>query len=148
MKVVLLKHVPKMGEQGDIKNVADGYARNFLIPNGFAIAATQNAVTEITKQKETRAKQSELNLEKAQKLAESLADYEITLHTKAHEGGALYAGINAKIISEALAKESFIVDQKYIKLPEAIRTTGEHTVLIALDHGLETNIKLIVEPLA
>ncbi len=137
-----------MGEQGDVKNVADGYARNFLIPNGFAVVATQNAIAEITKQKEARTKQSELNLEKAQKLAESLAEYEITIRAKAHEGGALYAGIAAKTISETLAKENFVVDQKYIKLPEAIRTTGEHAVLIALDHGLEANIKLIVEPLA
>ncbi|OHA51909.1 MAG: 50S ribosomal protein L9 [Candidatus Terrybacteria bacterium RIFCSPLOWO2_01_FULL_40_23] len=147
MKVILLKQVNNLGEQWDIKSVADGYARNFLIPKGFAVLATSDAVAEANKRKEALSKLAEQDLSKVQELASALADYEVIIPAKANESGTLYAGITSKIISEALAVQGFKVPSRQIKLEKTLDAVGEYTVLLSFDHGLEANIKVIVEEL-
>ena len=147
MKVILLKQVNNLGEQWEIKSVADGYARNFLIPQGFAILATDDAVTEANKRKEELSKVAEQDLSKVQELASALADYEVIIPVKANENGTLYAGITAKIISESLAAQGFKVPARQIKLEKPIDAVGEYAILLSFDHGLEANIKVIVEEL-
>ncbi len=147
MKIILLKNLDNLGNQWDVKNVADGYARNFLIPQGLAILATVDAVAEASKKKEEVSKTAEQDLSLVQELASSLAEYEIVMPAKTNETGTLYAGITSKLISEALAAQGFKVPSKQIKLEEPITSTGEYQILLAFDHGLEATIKVIVEEL-
>jgi len=141
-----MKNLENVGEQWDVKNVADGYAMNFLIPRGLAIPATLKTIAEANRKKGELIKSAEADLAKVQQLAASLGDYEITIPVKASAEGTLYAGITAKIISDALLKQGFHVPVKYVKLVENIHSLGEYQILLAFDHGLEATIKVIVEP--
>jgi len=143
MKVILLKNVPNLGEEGDIKEVALGYARNFLIPKGLVIEATSQAVAEVVAKKEKEAKVAEADLAQTQKLAHDLEGQIVEVAAKAAEQGSLYATISAVKIASALKEKGFEVRKDQIKAGH-IKEIGEHEVTINLDHGLESRITLII----
>ena len=144
MKVILLQDVENLGKKGDIKNVANGYARNFLFPRKLAKLATKEAIEELEKQKELEAKKAEEELKKIQELVSQVDGLEFDLIVKADENGKLYGSINEIEISKILKSKGFEIKKKQIKIPQPIKELGEFPVTILFDHGLEAEIKLIV----
>jgi len=144
MKVIFLKDVEKVGKKFDVKEVADGYARNFLFPKGLAKPATEAALKELETEKATAEFAAELDLKKTEEMVASLDGQEIELQTKIGDDGKLYGSITPAKISKVLEVKGFDVKKKQIKLAEPIKETGEHEVTLELDHGLEAKIKVIV----
>lgn len=145
MKVILTKDAQNLGNAGDIKNVADGYARNFLIPGGYAVIATKDTIKRSEKMKFEKEKQAEEGLKIAEELSGKLEGVSIIIKAKADESGKLYAAIKAEEISEGIACKGFNIDKSKIIIKEPIKETGEHEVMVNLDHGLEVRISVVVE---
>lgn len=144
MEVILLQNVDGIGRQGDVKEVSDGYARNFLLPKKLAAMATESSLkkAEVLKKKQIESEQADL--EKIQQFAESLQGREVVIQAK-EKDGKLFGSINAKAIAKELLKANLKIDDKSIILPESIKELGEYGVKISFDHGIEAAIKVIVE---
>lgn len=146
MKVILLQDVKKLGKKWEVKNVSDGYARNFLFPKKLAKIASEEALREL---KEMINQQEEVATEELQELEDTVASidgYELELQEKADESGKLYASIKKDKIAKALKSKGYKVKKDSIKLNDPIKETGEHDVSLEFDHGLEAEIKVIIEP--
>jgi large subunit ribosomal protein L9 len=144
MRVILLQDVEKLGKKYDIKEVADGYARNFLIPKGLAKPATEEALKWLETQKEIEAKKAEEDLKKVQEIASAVDDQEIIIPVKVGEEGQLFESITAQKISEKLKELGFDIKKTQIALLEPIKELGEFPVKIKFEHNLEAEIKVIV----
>ena len=144
MKIVLKKEVKGLGGPGDIKEVANGFAQNFLIPNGLAVPATENAINEAEKIATEQEEANQQELEVAQKNAGELDGKEITLKEKAKDG-KLFGSISAETIAKKLSEENIKINKNNIDLSDPIKELGEHQVKIKLDHGLEAELKVVVE---
>ena len=145
MKVVLLKDVEKLGREGEIKEVAEGYARNFLIPQNFVKPATDQAIQEVELRKEKKTKSDQMELTEVQKIAEQLDGRELFIKVK-EKDGTLFGSVNEKTMSKTFADEGLKIDPKKVKLEEPIKDVGDYDVKLELDHGLEANIKVILVP--
>ncbi|MDD4897287.1 MAG: 50S ribosomal protein L9 [Bacilli bacterium] len=144
MKVILIEDVNGLGKKYEVKNVADGYARNFLIPNNLAKIATENALLWLEAQKEIMEKKTEDDLAKAQKVASKIDGMEIAIPVKLGEKGQLFEKITAVKIAEKLKEEGIEVEKKQIKLENPIEELGEYSVKIKLEHNLEPEVKVVV----
>jgi len=146
MKIILLQEVKSLGKKGDIKEVSDGYARNFLLPKKLAAFATPEAIkkAEIDKIKQAQTKQDEL--EKYRQLAEKLKNLEITIAAK-EKDGKLFGSVSAKEIAKELKNKNFDITEKSIKIDEAIKKIGNYKIKIELDHQIAVEIKIKVEGL-
>ena len=144
MKVIILKETGGLGKVGEVKEVANGYARNFLIPKGIAKPATENAEKEIEILKEALAKKSEEELKLAEELAEKLEGLSIEISAKADEGGKLFGAISQSDIAKALKEKGFKIEKNKINISEPIKEIGEYEVMISLDHGLEARVEIVV----
>jgi large subunit ribosomal protein L9 len=145
MKVVLLKDVEKLGREGEIKEVAEGYARNFLIPQNFVKPATDQAIQEVELKKEKKTKSDQMELAEAQKIAEQLDGRELYIKVK-EKDGTLFGSVNEKTIAKSFADEGLKIQPGNIKLADPIKEVGDYDVKLELDHGLEANIKVILVP--
>lgn len=145
MKVILLKEMPKLGKAGEVRQVADGYARNFLIPFGYAEAASESSL------KGLASKQAEISARIAreqsqfQKLAEKLAQTPLGFTLKVGEKGRAFGSITAHDIADELNRQGAAVEKGWIELEQGIKTTGEHTVAIRFPNQAEAKINIIVE---
>jgi large subunit ribosomal protein L9 len=144
MKVILLQDIKNIGKKGDIQNVSDGYARNFLLPRKLAEAATDTGIQKVATAKKQEAQIQQADLEKTEALAEQLEGREIVIQAK-EKDGKLFGSINAKTIAKELKKENLEVSEKSLILPEPIKEIGEYDVKIELPHGIEASIMVIVE---
>jgi len=144
MKVILTKTIDKLGKKLDVKDVADGYARNFLFPRGLAKPATAGALKELETERAVAETAAELDLAQTEELVASLDGQEIETQAKASEEGKLYGAITAAKISKLLQDKGFNIKKHQIKSSEHIKETGEHEVTLEFAHGLEAKIKLIV----
>ena len=144
MKVILIEDVNGLGKKYEVKNVADGYARNFLIPNNLVKIATENALLWLEAQKEIMEKKTEDDLAKAQKVASKIDGMEIAIPVKLGEKGQLFEKITAVKIAEKLKEEGIEVEKKQIKLENPIEELGEYSVKIKLEHNLEPEVKVVV----
>jgi len=144
MKVIILKETEGLGKVGDIKEVADGYARNFLIPKGIAKPATKSAEKEIEILKEAQAKKSEEELKIAEELAENLEGMSVEISAKADESGKLFGAVSQENIAAALEKKGFKINKNKISIAEPIKEIGEYEAMINLDHGLEARVEVVV----
>jgi len=143
MKVILLKNVPALGEKSEIKEVASGYARNFLFPKGLAKEATPEAIKEVQAQKEKEARLAEMDLAEAEKLAQNLEGQVVEVSAKANEQGTLFATISTVKIITALKAKGFEIKKEQIEAGH-IKEIGEHEIKVDLSHGLEARITLII----
>jgi large subunit ribosomal protein L9 len=144
MQVILLEDIEKLGKKFDIKEVADGYALNFLIPKGMVKKATKETLKWLKVQKENLAKKSEDELKKTQDFASSIDGQEIMLPVKIGEEGQLFESITSQKIAEKLKELGFEVKKTQIDLVEPIKEMGEFPVKIKFEHNLEAEIKLII----
>lgn len=145
MKVVFLKDVAGSGKKGQIKDVADGYARNFLLKQGLAKSASNSVLEEIAFKNTKQAKKEVSSLKQEQKAAAKLDGYEIEITEKTNADGRLYASLSAAKIAESIKKALKItIDPKQIQLENPIKEVGEHDVSASFSHGLEAEFKVIV----
>lgn len=144
MKVILLKDVAKLGKKNDIKDVADGYGRNYLIKNGLAQLATDNAVVQLSEKNQAKVAKAEAELGKYQELAAKLDEQEIRIGAKASKTGKLYGAITEAKIAAELQKMGFDIQKSDIKIGNAIKEVGEHELNLQLPHGLDTKIKITI----
>jgi large subunit ribosomal protein L9 len=144
MKVLLIKDVYKLGHSGDVKKVADGFGRNYLIPQGLAVLATSGALKNVDKIKAKAAvTRAALNQEMSG-IAELLNNVELAFTSKAGETGKLYGSITTQMIADAInAKLGTKIDRHQIEI-EPIRTLGEHTAIIRLTMDLNPKVKVTV----
>lgn len=144
MKVVFLQNLKGIAKIGDIKNVNDGYARNFLLPKNFAKAATVATV----KQAETikiKAGETYNNTKKeAEEILQKLDGVVLELAEDANDEGHLYGSVGEKKIVQALKKVRFNIAEDQINLPEHIKTVGEHEVELELHPEVKTKVKILV----
>ncbi|MBA4602885.1 50S ribosomal protein L9 [Thermoactinomyces mirandus] len=133
MKIILLKDIKGTGKKGEIKEVAEGYARNYLIPRKMAVAATEGNVKALKEQKKREAKRKVQEQKEAEALARKLSDLKVVLSVKAGKGGRLFGSITSKQISQTLKKNHQLnVDKKKIQLNEPIRSLGVTKVPVKL----------------
>lgn len=144
MKVVLLQDIEDLGKKYEIKEVKNGYARNFLLPEKKARAATKEALKWLADQKEVIDKEIEEDLKKAQELASKIDGLEINISVKVGDEGQLFESINTQKISEKLKEMGFDVKKAQIKLASPIKELGESNIGISLDHNLEAEVKLTI----
>ncbi|KYH34098.1 50S ribosomal protein L9 [Clostridium tepidiprofundi DSM 19306] len=145
MKVILLKDVKGKGKKGDIINISDGYARNYLFPRKLAEEATQNSINILNKQKEKERKLKLAEIEKAQKLAESLKGKELKIIAKAGENGKLFGAITNKDIANEINKKfNLNIDKKKVVI-NTIKLLGAYDVELKLYPDVSTKVKVIVE---
>jgi large subunit ribosomal protein L9 len=131
MKVILLQDIPKIGRKYDIKNIADGYARNFLLPRRLARLASAQSEQQVAKAHERHIQESELTEELLNKNIASLKGHSVIIKEKANEKGSLFAGIGAERIAEAVRMELKLnIPPETIELAEPIKSVGEHTVAV------------------
>ncbi len=146
MKVILLKDIPKLGRKFEIKNVSDGYANNYLIPNKLAVIANKKNLAIIEKEKEVLEKKAEKELKEIQEMVAQIDGLELVMKVKINEkNGKIYGSVNNQKIYEELAKKGFEIKKEQIALNEPIKALGEYPVKIVFDHNLEAEIKVIVE---
>lgn len=144
MKVLLLKDVYKLGRAGDIKKVANGYGRNYLIPEGFAIPATENStkVAQAIAKKATE-RRAVLN-EELKSVAEVLAALELYFPVKAGETGKLYGSVSAQNIADRIKEEKGIEVDRHQLVTEPIRNIGEYMIPISLTLDLVPEIRVVI----
>jgi large subunit ribosomal protein L9 len=144
MKVLLLKDVYKLGHAGDVKKVADGYGRNFLLPQGLAVLATPGALKTIEKIREKATVERALLNKEMSGIAELLANVELQFFSKAGETGKLYGSITSQMIVDELNKLlGTTLDRHQIEI-DPIRTLGEHLATVRLTVDLNPKIKVFV----
>lgn len=144
MKVILLQDVDKLGKKGDIKQVSDGYARNFLIPKKIAVLANKSEIIKAEEQKKIDQEQAERDLIKFQKIASQIDEFDLEIKVKAGDDDKLFGAVTSSKISEELKKNNFEVEKDQIKLDEPIKEIGEYEVKIEFPHNLEAKIKVII----
>ncbi len=145
MKVLFLKDVKGTGKQGEIKEVSDGYARNFLFKQNLAKMATGGVVAELKAQEEKFKRQSGKELKDNQDLASKLDGAEIEIKVKASGSGTLYSAVNAqKIIQEIKKQLRLNVSSEQLVINEPIKEVGERKIVVKFGHGLEAEVRVIV----
>ncbi|MBI2574100.1 MAG: 50S ribosomal protein L9 [Candidatus Wildermuthbacteria bacterium] len=144
MKVILLQDVKNIGKKFEVKEVADGYARNFLFAKKLAQPATEEAMQWLEIQKEILAQKAETELKNIQDVASQLDDLEVTIAVKIGDEGQLFESVGAQKIAERLKEMGFDMKKNQIKLEEPIKELGEFQVKLSLDHNLEAEIRVIV----
>lgn len=145
MKVILTGDVPKLGKKGEVKEVAEGYARNLLFPRGLAEEATPDRLREVQRSLELKQRKDERLESENKAKALEMEKMVIKLKSPAGEGGRLFGSITTSDIAGALAEAGYEVDKKKIILPEPIKTLGQHQVVVKLYKGIKAQIKLQVD---
>jgi large subunit ribosomal protein L9 len=144
MNVILKEEVESLGKAGATLKVADGYARNFLIPRGLAIEASSKNLKALEHEKKIILQKAETRRKKAETLTEKLAGLVCTIPRRIGEQGKLFGSVTAKDIEELLLKEGIEIDRKNIILKEPIRSLGEFPVTIKLHSGITAEVKVLV----
>lgn len=144
MQIILLERVPKLGQMGEVVKVKDGYARNFLIPKGKALRATDRALAEFEKRRvDLEARNLERKRE-AQAVAVRLDGQSVTVLRQASETGQLYGSVSARDIAQAFSEAGVQLDRQQIRLDQPIKTLGLHSVTVALHPEVEVTVTVNV----
>jgi large subunit ribosomal protein L9 len=146
LKVILTKDVPKLGKSGEMKQVADGYATNFLIPQGVAVPAAGGAYRAWQHDIASREEKRQKERAEAEIAATRIASTTLTMGVKVGEGGKLYGSITAKDIADALARRGIDIDRHKIDLEEPLKTLGTYKVAIKVIAGTTSEVTVVVEP--
>jgi large subunit ribosomal protein L9 len=146
VKVILTNDVEKLGKSGELKDVAEGFARNFLIPRKLAVPAAGGAYRAWQHDIASREEKRKREREEAEIAATRIASTTLTLGVKVGEGGKLYGSIGAKDIADALARRGIEVDRHKVDLEEPLKTLGTYKVAIKVYQGLTPEVTVVVEP--
>lgn len=143
MKIILLQDIKNIGKKGEIKNVADGFAMNFILPKKLGTVATEEAIQKVEEEKATQDKLTKEEITKSQKLAQDLKGLELELRVKA-KNGKLFGSIHPKDIIQELKNKHFDISEKCIKIEEVIKKIGEYRIKIELGNKISSEIVLHV----
>lgn len=144
MKVIFLKDVKGQGKKGEIKNVSEGYAQNFLLPKGLVRLATDGNVKTLENQTAAELKRKEQEKQDAINLGKKLEELTVTLKAKSGEGGRLFGAITSKQVAEALEKVGLKIDKRKIEMQDPIRTLGVTQVPVKLHPEVKATLKVQV----
>lgn len=142
MKVILIKDVDKLGKEGDTVEVKDGFARNFLIPHGMALSATNESFKEIEKLKQQKAKLVERDKKQSLQFKEKIEAVSITITAEAKDTDEMYGSIQEAQILRALKEEGLELDKGKLSLPEPIRKLGVYNLKVKLHPEVEANLRV------
>jgi len=144
MKVILLQNVSGLGKADEVKEAADGYARNFLFPKHLAVLASAKSVADLNAHKEKVVKDNMRDLEREQTLAEKLEGLALSFKEKASASGQLFAAVGAVRVAQALVKLGHDIDKDQIQIGKPIKEAGEYEAVVKLRHGLEAKLSISV----
>lgn len=146
MRVLLLKEVKGLGKPGDVKEVAGGYASNYLFPNKLAEPATEGGVKVAQQTKEAESRKVEKKANEAKNLAAKLQGQTVVLKARSGEGDRLYGSITGHDVAEALTKSTGLaIDKRIVDLEHPIKSLGRHDVVLRFGGGLTSTVTVIVE---
>ena len=146
MKVILLQDVKALGKKGEVVNVNDGYARNFILPKKLGVEANGKNLNDLKLQKNNEAKVAQEHLDAAKKLAEELKAGKVVLPMKVGEGGRTFGSVSSKEIAEAVKEQMHLdIDKKKIQLKEQIKTLGTHIVSVKLHPEVTAELNVSVK---
>jgi large subunit ribosomal protein L9 len=146
VKVILTTDVEKIGKSGEMKVVADGFARNFLIPKKLAVPAAGGAYRAWQHDIASREEKRKREREDAEIAANRINSTTLTMGVKVGEGGKLYGSITAKDISDALGRRGIVVDRHKVELDEPLKTLGTYKVAVKVYAGMTPEVTVVVEP--
>ena len=141
MKVILRKNFDQLGKIGDLVDVKDGYARNFLLPRQVAYIATKGNIRALEEEKQQLAKKEVKELDAAKALATELENVSITIPVKVGEEDKIFGSVTSQMISDALKEKSYEIDKRKIDLAEPIKALGIYTVNVKLHNEVTANVK-------
>ena len=144
MKVLLCEDVGKLGWLGDVVEVSEGYARNYLLPQGIARVATEGNIRAIAKEKARRAEQRIHERKRLEQAAEAVEGAEAVLAAKANEQGVLFGSVTASQIAANLRAQGFGVADEVVRLPEHIKKVGTHSVMLRFAEDLTSTVSVVV----
>lgn len=144
MEIILQEEVANLGQIGDVVNVRNGYARNYLLPRGFAVEANRRNVRVLEHQKRLVAVKKERVVSQAQATSEQLSAVSLTIKARSGEEGRLFGSVTNMDIETALKEKGITVDRRKILLDEPIKQLGEHEVAVNIGGGIRANIKVEV----
>lgn len=146
MKVILTQQVKGLGGPGDVVEVSDGYAQNYLIPRGLARKATAGALKDLEQKRAAAARREAKERAEAEELAKSLSGKVIVIKAKAGEKGHLYGSITAKDVADAVLEQAGLkIDRKKIEIPEPIKELGKREIVAKVYPGVEAAFTVSVE---
>jgi large subunit ribosomal protein L9 len=147
MEVILREHIDNLGRRGDVVKVAEGYARNYLLPRKLALAVTDNNKRQIDRERKVAEAREAEEKSQAEAVAQRLAQLEIEIARRVGEHDMLYGSVTSADISQALQAKGFDVDKRKIQLPEALKTLGESTVPVRIhrDVTAQLRVKVVAE---
>ncbi|MHC4680519.1 MAG: 50S ribosomal protein L9 [Planctomycetota bacterium] len=146
MKVLLCEDIQKLGWLGDVVEVSEGYARNFLLPQGLAKPATEASIRAIAEEKAKRAELRKLEGERREEAAKAVEGAEAVLAAKANEQGHLFGSVTARQIAANLRSQGFEVADEIVRLPEHIKEVGTHAVTLQFHEGITATVNVVVVP--
>ena len=144
MKVLLCEDIDKLGWLGDVVEVADGYARNYLLPQRLATPATETNIKAIAEEKAKRAEQRKLDGKRLEVAAKAVEGAEAVVAAKANEQGHLFGSVTAREIAANLREQGFQITDKMVQLPEHIKEVGTHAVTLKFSEELTTTVNVVV----
>ena len=145
MKVILQKDILNFGEAGDIKDVADGYARNYLLPRNLVVLANESSRRALSHQEKMIKIKKIKRRKQSEKIYESIKDFQMTITAVAGSEGKLFGAVTSIDIAKKLKEQGFEIDKRRILQAEPIKQIGEYVVSVKLDDGLVAEIKVNVE---
>ena len=146
MKVILLENVKSLGKKGEIVNVNDGYARNFILPKKLGVEATGKNLNDLKLQKNNEKKVAQENLDAAKELEAELSAGKVELAIKVGEGGRTFGSVSSKEIAVAVKDQMQLdIDKKKIQLKESIKSLGTHIVTVKLHPEVSAELKVVVK---
>jgi large subunit ribosomal protein L9 len=144
MQIILQEDVEKLGTRGEVVDVADGYARNYLLPRKLALEASYGNLKALEKIRGALAKKTATERDQAQKQADLLSAVTVTLTRKSGENDQLFGSVTSGDLAEALAAQGFQIDKRSIQLAEPVKTLGEHPIDVKLVRGVTATFKLTI----
>ena len=144
MRIILREEVQNLGKSGEVVTVKPGYGRNYLLPQGLALLATEHNVKQLEHQKKIITARNAKLQKDAQSVADALGGLEVRIERQVGEGGKLFGSVSTRDVEEAVNKKGVKVDRKKIVIENPIKSTGEYTVEVKLGQGVTGKIKVIV----
>jgi large subunit ribosomal protein L9 len=144
MEVILREDVEKIGARGAVVKVADGYARNFLLPKRLAVAATESNKKIVEQERQSALRRDAKEVAGAQELAKMMANVNVTISQKAGDNDQLFGSVTAKDIADSLERQGYNIDRRKVQLDEPIKTLGEHRATVRLHRDVTVEIPVHV----
>ena len=142
MEVILREHVDNLGRRGDVVKVADGYARNFLLPRKLALPVTEQNRKQIERERKVAEARELAERQDAEAVAQKLAAVEVVLARRVGEHDTLYGSVTSADIAEALAEKQFDIEKRKVVLPEPLKQVGEFEVAVKIHRDVPAHVKV------